>query len=52
MGIIQSLNISVACAVSIHEACRQKLAFGAYSQSSMPQNKMDNLLNQWGLETE
>lgn len=52
MGIIQSLNISVACAVSIYEACRQKIAIGAYDKSSMPQQQMDSLLNQWGLENE
>lgn len=52
MGIIQSLNISVACAVSIYEACRQKIAIGAYAKSTMPQQKMDILLSQWGLENE
>ena len=52
MGIIQSLNISVACAVSIYEACRQKIAIGAYANSTMPQQKMDILLSQWGLENE
>jgi tRNA (guanosine-2'-O-)-methyltransferase len=52
MGIIQSLNISVACAVSIYEACRQKIAIGAYQQSSMPEHQMESLLNKWGLENE
>ncbi len=49
MGIIQSLNISVACAVSIYEAYRQKNNAGHYSKSSMPQPKMDHLLEHWGL---
>ena len=48
MGIIQSLNISVACAVSIYEACRQKKAAGHYDAASMPTERMDTLLNQWG----
>jgi tRNA (guanosine-2'-O-)-methyltransferase len=53
MGIIQSLNISVACAVSIYEAYRQKNNAGHYNQSSMPEAKMNTLLNEWGfIETE
>jgi tRNA (guanosine-2'-O-)-methyltransferase len=48
MGIIQSLNISVACAVSIYEACRQKKAAGHYDNPSMPAERMDALLNEWG----
>lgn len=48
MGIIQSLNISVACAVSIYEACRQKKAAGHYDRASMPAERMDLLLNEWG----
>jgi tRNA (guanosine-2'-O-)-methyltransferase len=50
MGIIQSLNISVACAVSIYEACRQKNIAGHYNQSSMPAERMDSLLSEWGFE--
>ncbi len=30
MGMVQSLNISVACAVSLYEALRQRLDAGAY----------------------
>jgi tRNA (guanosine-2'-O-)-methyltransferase len=48
MGIIQSLNISVACAVSIYEAYRQKNNAGHYNKSSMPEAKMNSLLNEWG----
>ena len=36
MGIIQSLNISVACAVSIYEAMRQKIKAGHYEKASLP----------------
>ncbi|MCU0323338.1 MAG: RNA methyltransferase [Chitinophagaceae bacterium] len=50
MGIIQSLNISVACAVSIYEAYRQKNNAGHYNQVSLPQPKMEHLLQQWGFE--
>ena len=52
MGIIQSLNISVACAVSIYEAMRQKINAGHYNQASLPKEQMDTLLTQWGFETE
>jgi tRNA (guanosine-2'-O-)-methyltransferase len=52
MGIIQSLNISVACAVSIYEAMRQKINAGQYAQSSLPDEQMQSLLNQWGFEVE
>ena len=48
MGIIQSLNISVACAVSIYEAYRQKYNAGHYQQMSLPTDKMETLLNEWG----
>ena len=52
MGIIQSLNISVACAVSIYEAMRQKMVAGHYNQASLPKEQMDSLLTQWGFEIE
>jgi tRNA (guanosine-2'-O-)-methyltransferase len=32
-GFVQSLNISVACAVSLYEACRQREMEGAYNKS-------------------
>lgn len=48
MGIIQSLNISVACAVSIYEACRQKSKAGHYDQPSLPQPYRDSLMREWG----
>ena len=50
MGIIQSLNISVACAVSIYEAMRQKMVAGHYDHASLPKEQMDTLLTQWGVE--
>ncbi len=50
MGIIQSLNISVACAVSIYEAMRQKMVAGHYDHASLPKDQMDTLLTQWGVE--
>jgi len=48
MGIIKSLNISVACAVTIYEAYRQKMQAGHYQQKSLPQETYNGLLKEWG----
>jgi len=50
MGIIQSLNISVACAVSIYEAYRQKKIAGHYESESMLTGRKEQLLKDWGFE--
>ena len=47
-GIIKSLNISVACAVSIYEAYRQKLIAGHYEHSNLPKERYNALLKEWG----
>lgn len=47
-GIIQSLNISVACAVSVYEAFRQKQVAGHYLQNRLNENRFNWLLNEWG----
>jgi tRNA (guanosine-2'-O-)-methyltransferase len=52
MGIIQSLNISVACAVSIYEAMRQKKLAGHYNQPSLPADRMEQLMQDWGFINE
>jgi len=49
MGIIRSLNISVACAVSIYEAMRQKMNAGHYERQRMPSERAGSLLNEWGM---
>lgn len=49
MGIIQSLNISVACAVTIYEALRQKTVAGHYDQPTLPEERADKLMQEWGL---
>ncbi|MBX9784461.1 MAG: RNA methyltransferase [Chitinophagaceae bacterium] len=48
MGIIQSLNISVACAVSIYEAMRQKTNAGHYEQQRLDDSTYNQLLQEWG----
>ncbi|MFB6454472.1 TrmH family RNA methyltransferase [Chitinophaga sp. Hz27] len=52
MGIIKSLNISVACAVSIYEAMRQKMLAGHYDKRGLPEARYNELLEQWGYEEE
>ncbi|MGB0430308.1 MAG: TrmH family RNA methyltransferase [Bacteroidia bacterium] len=46
-GMIQSLNISVACAVSLFEACRQRLASGMYNQASFNDEQYNHLVEEW-----
>jgi tRNA (guanosine-2'-O-)-methyltransferase len=48
VGIIRSLNISVACAVSLYEAFRQKQNAGHYNQQKLSDGEYQNLFNQWG----
>jgi tRNA (guanosine-2'-O-)-methyltransferase len=50
VGIIRSLNISVACAVTIYEAYRQKKLAGHYNQSSLPQQRIQTLMTDWGFK--
>jgi len=50
VGVIQSLNISVACAVSIYEAFRQKKVAGHYDKPSLSQQRMNELMREWGNE--
>lgn len=51
VGIIQSLNISVACAVTIYEAYRQKIVAGHYNTPSLPLNQMESLKQKWGFSS-
>ncbi len=47
MGIIRSLNISVACAVTLYEALRQKNAAGHYNQRKLTDDRYHELLTEW-----
>jgi len=47
VGIIQSLNISVACAVTLYEAFRQKNEAGFYDQRRMGNEQFDQLMEEW-----
>lgn len=48
VGIIRSLNISVACAVTLYEAMRQKTIAGHYDGPQLSPKRFNALLNEWG----
>jgi tRNA (guanosine-2'-O-)-methyltransferase len=48
VGIIKSLNISVACAVSVYEAYRQKQIAGHYDEPQLKGEALDLLKEGWG----
>jgi tRNA (guanosine-2'-O-)-methyltransferase len=52
VGIIRSLNISVACAVTLYEAMRQKTIAGHYQQQQLPASQFNLLLHNWGFISE
>lgn len=49
VGIIRSLNISVACAVSLYEAFRQKRTAGHYEIPHLPAERRESLAREWDL---
>jgi len=53
VGMVQSLNISVACAVSLYEAFRQRKEKGYYNAvSRLQENDFKTLSERWGLTDE
>ena len=52
VGMIRSLNISVACAVSLYEAFRQKQLAGHYKNQGLTLEEHSLLSKQWGLHHE
>lgn len=52
VGIIRSLNISVACAVTLYEAFRQKSNAGQYNRRGLDDVRYNGLLEEWGFEEE
>ncbi len=47
VGMIQSLNISVACAVTLYEAYRQRSLKGHYKQSRLSDAAFQTALRKW-----
>lgn len=50
MGMIQSLNVSVACAVSLFEAARQRLRAGRYDAATIGEEEFSRLLKAWAMK--
>ena len=48
VGMVRSLNISVACAVTLYEAMRQRLADGFYDQKRLSEAEYTGLSRLWG----
>ncbi len=48
VGIIKSLNISVACAVTLYEAFRQKELAGHYGSAKLQGDQLAGLRTEWG----
>lgn len=46
-GMIQSLNVSVACAVTLYEAVRQRLAAGQYNVCKFSDEEFRILWEEW-----
>lgn len=47
MGMVQSLNVSVACAVTLYEALRQRAAAGMYGASRLTAEAKESLADDW-----
>lgn len=47
VGMIQSLNISVACAVTLYEAFRQRHVAGMYDSAQLDVHELEQQINDW-----
>ena len=47
LGMIQSLNISVAVAITLFEAFRQRQKAGMFDRINLPEDIYNNYLNNW-----
>ena len=47
MGMVESLNISVACAVTLYEALRQRLSSGRYDEPQLTELELRGLTHEW-----
>jgi len=49
-GMLQSLNVSVACAVTLYEAFRQKLVAGHYTSSRFSPQELAEKITRWEIK--
>jgi tRNA (guanosine-2'-O-)-methyltransferase len=47
MGMVESLNVSVACAVALYEALRQRAAAGCYQRQAWGADEINRRLRAW-----
>lgn len=47
VGFVESLNISVACAVTLYEAMRQRIDAGAYDRSEKRDRSVEERMKSW-----
>ncbi len=47
LGMVQSLNVSVACAVTLFEASRQRREVGLYDKSNLSDAQFHGILDEW-----
>ncbi|MFZ1082587.1 MAG: TrmH family RNA methyltransferase, partial [Candidatus Kryptoniota bacterium] len=46
-GMIQSLNVSVACAITLYEALRQRIRSGDHKRQKISDEEFRELLEEW-----
>ena len=46
-GMVQSLNVSVATAVILYEAMRQRIKKGMYKKSELDEKTLDKIIDNW-----
>jgi tRNA (guanosine-2'-O-)-methyltransferase len=46
-GMVQSLNVSVAAAIVLYEALRQRMKKGFYNMSELSESEMNSLIEKW-----
>ncbi len=49
-GMIRSLNVSVATAVILFEAVRQRIAMGYYDKPKLPEDMLSKLMKEWAMK--
>ena len=50
MGMVRSLNVSVATAVVLYEAQRQRQEKGMYDRPSLSEEEMEEIIEKWAFE--
>lgn len=46
-GMVQSLNVSVAAAIILYEAARQRILNGKYEKPQLKESELEKLVEQW-----